>query len=200
MGHLSASSANALPPNVTGMFRSTSADDVKHEPAGSPHKGVKHEPDGPPTACVHAGAQLVATNAPHDDVGDLDKPRTETIAKFKAAGVDIKAAGAEIIDGGVAEGVMKRPSAMKRPSTASHVIKSDQQLAALGSTKWRSQRLVANTVSTSLRMASDSTRGLPLPDMGSQHDRIWVVIRIESVTCAIAWSGNIIIMANRISW
>ena len=28
--------------------------------------------------------------------------------------------------------------------------------------------------------------------MGSQRERIWIIIRIESVTCAIALSGNII--------
>ncbi len=123
LGHMSASSANALPSNVTDMFRKAEGSQtaaVKPELAGSPHAAVKDEPAGSPPASPTASAAAVAAPhdlvgaAPRDLVGDLEKLRAETVAKFKTSGIDITGG-----DGGDVGSVKKRPSSvMKRPSTA----------------------------------------------------------------------------------
>jgi hypothetical protein len=120
---MSASSANALPSNVTDMFRKAEGSQtaaVKPELAGSPHAAVKDEPAGSPPASPTASAAAVAAPhdlvgaAPRDLVGDLEKLRAETVAKFKTSGIDITGG-----DGGDVGSVKKRPSSvMKRPSTA----------------------------------------------------------------------------------
>ena len=120
LGQMTASSANALPPNVTDMFRSAATSEgsqtaaVKHELAGSPAAAVKAEPEKPqPASPTASPPENFGYRAP-DLVGDLGKLRAETMEKFKASGIDITADGG---DGGGVGGVMKRPSSvMKRPA------------------------------------------------------------------------------------